>query len=85
MRAQSKVSQQFQNIFSLMVMRLRYFLKRIASMDKYEKIIVIGVLVVLALLIFSPLMVISPNTTYITSSYGFLFSLAFIKSFVLII
>lgn len=85
MKAQSKVSQKLQNILSLFVMYFRYFLKKIASMDKYEKIIIIGVLVVLVLVIFFPIMLISPNTTNISTSFWFLLSLSFVKSFVLIV
>ena len=86
MKAQTiKIPQQFQKVWSTIRTKTNYFIKKIAGMDKYEKIVVVWVLLLLVLLIVSPLMIVSPNTTTVSSSYGFLLSLSFLKSFILIV
>lgn len=86
MKAQNtRLNNNLQRVWKTLMIKLRYFVKKIASMEKYEKIIVIGVLISLAILVVSPLLVLSPNTSINSSSYVFLFSFSFIKSFILII
>ncbi len=75
----------FLGALSYCTYQVKRFVKKISFMDRYDKVIAIGILVVLALLIFSPFMIISPNTSAITTSYRFLLSLSFIKSFIIIV
>lgn len=54
-------------------------------MDIYERVVVLITIVLLMVIVFTPMMIISPNTTEIVSSYGFFFSYAYLKSFVLMV
>ena len=86
MKAQNtRINNKIQKIWNSIMMKLRYFVKKISSMEKYEKVMVVWVLIALAILLVSPLLVLSPNTSITSSSYVFLFSFSFIKSFFLII
>ena len=86
MKAQNlRIADKMQGLWSSLLIKARYFLRKISSMEKYEKIVVIWVLATLVILLLSPVLVLSPNTSITSSSYVFLLSLAFIKSFILII
>lgn len=69
----------------LLKRRLSRFWKQLLLIDKYERIVIVGVMIVLVMILFLPIIILSHHTDTMSKSYLFLFSFSFIKSFILIV
>lgn len=85
MRPQSPFVTMLHNLWTQIVRGFTIVAKKLRTMDLYEQIMVIGVFVTLCILLCSPLVVISPNIPDVKPSYGYLLSLPFIKSCLILV